>query len=115
MMVWLWGINLWIFSLSNINYAKVFDLDQNHMSYKEIWKVSNFWLMHLRSHLRHIILILVSFNDVVVLILVPLFLFMCLCVLWGLGEGRLYLCGFQYKTCALLYYLNIYKGRFVLI
>ncbi|XP_048328657.1 uncharacterized protein LOC107417067 isoform X3 [Ziziphus jujuba] len=39
LMVWLWGINLWVFSQSNISYAKVFDLDQNHLSHKEIWKV----------------------------------------------------------------------------
>ncbi|XP_048328655.1 uncharacterized protein LOC107417067 isoform X2 [Ziziphus jujuba] len=38
LMVWLWGINLWVFSQSNISYAKVFDLDQNHLSHKEIWK-----------------------------------------------------------------------------
>ncbi|KAF3443729.1 hypothetical protein FNV43_RR13419 [Rhamnella rubrinervis] len=43
MMVWLWGINLWVFSLSNINYAKIFDLDQNHLSYKEIWKCAT-WM-----------------------------------------------------------------------
>ncbi|MBA0675729.1 hypothetical protein Goari_017254, partial [Gossypium aridum] len=38
-MVWLWGINLWVFSRSNINYAKIFDLDQNHLTHREIWKV----------------------------------------------------------------------------
>ncbi|XP_022763974.1 SPX and EXS domain-containing protein 5-like isoform X2 [Durio zibethinus] len=38
-MVWLWGINLWVFSQSNVNYAKIFDLHQNHLTHREIWKV----------------------------------------------------------------------------
>ncbi|MBA0549665.1 hypothetical protein Golob_020684, partial [Gossypium lobatum] len=41
-MVWLWGINLWVFSRSNINYAKIFDLDQNHLTHREIWKAITF-------------------------------------------------------------------------
>ncbi|XP_034204028.1 SPX and EXS domain-containing protein 1-like isoform X4 [Prunus dulcis] len=40
LMVWLWGVNLWVFSQSNVGYAKIFDLDQNHLTHKEIWKVS---------------------------------------------------------------------------
>ncbi|XP_028769538.1 SPX and EXS domain-containing protein 1-like isoform X1 [Neltuma alba] len=40
MMVWLWGVNLWVFSQSNVSYAKVFDLDQNHLTHNEIWKCS---------------------------------------------------------------------------
>ncbi|XVE77048.1 hypothetical protein DITRI_Ditri13aG0030600 [Diplodiscus trichospermus] len=40
MMVWLWGVCLWVFSQSTINYAKIFDLDQNHLSHREIWKCS---------------------------------------------------------------------------
>ncbi|KAL6983239.1 hypothetical protein U1Q18_016628 [Sarracenia purpurea var. burkii] len=39
MMVWLWGVNLWVFVQANVNYAKIFDLDQNHLTHKEIWKV----------------------------------------------------------------------------
>lgn len=39
MMVWFWGVNLWVFMQSNVNYAKIFDLDQNHLSYREIWRV----------------------------------------------------------------------------
>ncbi|KAF5726435.1 SPX and EXS domain-containing protein 1-like isoform X3 [Tripterygium wilfordii] len=39
MMVWLWGINLWVFSQSTVNYAKIFDLDQNHLTHREISKV----------------------------------------------------------------------------
>ncbi|KAK5844029.1 uncharacterized protein LOC108480439 isoform X2 [Gossypium arboreum] len=42
-MVWLWGINLWVFSGSNINYAKIFDLDQNHLTHREIWKCAT-WM-----------------------------------------------------------------------
>lgn len=38
MMVWLWGINLWVFAQAGVNYAKIFDLDQNHLTYREIWK-----------------------------------------------------------------------------
>lgn len=39
LMVWLWGINLWFFAQAGVNYAKIFDLDQNHLSHREIWKV----------------------------------------------------------------------------
>ncbi|PQQ17924.1 SPX and EXS domain-containing protein 1-like isoform X2 [Prunus yedoensis var. nudiflora] len=39
MMVWFWGINLWVFAQANVNYAKIFDLDQNHLTHREIWKV----------------------------------------------------------------------------
>lgn len=40
LMVWLWGINLWVFAQGGVNYAKIFDLDQNHLTHGEIWKVS---------------------------------------------------------------------------
>lgn len=39
MMVWFWGINLWVFVQANVSYAKIFDLDQNHLTHREIWKV----------------------------------------------------------------------------
>ncbi|XVE66306.1 hypothetical protein DITRI_Ditri08aG0070400 [Diplodiscus trichospermus] len=42
-MVWLWGINLWVFSRSNVNYAKIFYLDQNHLTHREIWKCAT-WM-----------------------------------------------------------------------
>ncbi|KAI9071267.1 hypothetical protein K1719_046773 [Acacia pycnantha] len=38
LMVWLWGINLWFFAQAGVNYAKIFDFDQNHLSHREIWK-----------------------------------------------------------------------------
>ncbi|GLT62044.1 hypothetical protein SLA2020_347100 [Shorea laevis] len=40
MMVWLWGVSLWVFSQGSVNYAKIFDLDQNHLTHKDIWKCS---------------------------------------------------------------------------
>ncbi|XP_022153890.1 SPX and EXS domain-containing protein 1-like isoform X1 [Momordica charantia] len=43
MMVWLWGINLWVFSQSNVNYAKIFELDQSHLTHREIWKCAT-WM-----------------------------------------------------------------------
>lgn len=43
MMVWLWGVNLWVFLQSNVSYTKIFDLDQNHLTHNEIWKVVNFF------------------------------------------------------------------------
>ncbi|XP_038714078.1 SPX and EXS domain-containing protein 1-like isoform X2 [Tripterygium wilfordii] len=43
MMVWLWGINLWVFSQSTVNYSKIFDLDQNHLTHREIWKCAT-WM-----------------------------------------------------------------------
>ncbi|XP_010246611.1 PREDICTED: SPX and EXS domain-containing protein 1-like isoform X3 [Nelumbo nucifera] len=38
MMVWLWGVNLWVFAQSGVSYMKIFDLDQNHLTHREIWK-----------------------------------------------------------------------------
>ncbi|KAL6511735.1 hypothetical protein OROGR_021332 [Orobanche gracilis] len=38
MMVWLWGVNLWVFAQANVGYTKIFDLDQSHLSHREIWK-----------------------------------------------------------------------------
>ncbi|MED6172103.1 hypothetical protein PIB30_047069 [Stylosanthes scabra] len=43
MMVWLWGINLWVFLQSSISYPKIFEIDQNHLTHKEIWKCST-WM-----------------------------------------------------------------------
>ncbi|KAK7295014.1 hypothetical protein RJT34_17917 [Clitoria ternatea] len=43
MMVWLWGVNVWVFLQSNVSYPKIFDLDQNHLTHKEIWKCST-WM-----------------------------------------------------------------------
>ncbi|XP_057467333.1 uncharacterized protein LOC130756740 isoform X1 [Actinidia eriantha] len=43
MMVWLWGVNLWVFLQANVNYAKIFDLDQNHLTHREIWKCAT-WM-----------------------------------------------------------------------
>ncbi|KAG4981165.1 hypothetical protein JHK85_035123 [Glycine max] len=42
LMVWLWGINLWFFSQGGVNYAKIFDLDQNHLTHREIWKQNEY-------------------------------------------------------------------------
>ncbi|QCE12249.1 myo-inositol-1 [Vigna unguiculata] len=42
-MVWLWGVNLWVFLQSTVSYTKVFDLDQNHLTHKETWKCST-WM-----------------------------------------------------------------------
>nr|GME02062.1 SPX and EXS domain-containing protein 1-like [Ipomoea batatas] len=43
MMVWFWGVNLWVFMQSNVNYAKIFDVDQNHLSHREIWRCAT-WM-----------------------------------------------------------------------
>ncbi|KAL4340677.1 hypothetical protein GQ457_08G022910 [Hibiscus cannabinus] len=40
LMVWLWGLCLWVFSQSTVNYSKIFELDQNHLTHREIWKCS---------------------------------------------------------------------------
>ncbi|KAL9224931.1 hypothetical protein vseg_000910 [Gypsophila vaccaria] len=43
LMVWLWGINLWVFSQANVNYTKIFDLDQSSLTHREIWKCAT-WM-----------------------------------------------------------------------
>ncbi|KAL3840319.1 hypothetical protein ACJIZ3_024910 [Penstemon smallii] len=45
MMVWLWGINLWVFAQANIGYSKIFDLDQSHLTHREIWKCATWMTM----------------------------------------------------------------------
>lgn len=55
MMVWLWGVNLWVFSQGSANYTKIFDLDQNHLTHHEIWKVLKlfqWYLFHWWLHLQ---------------------------------------------------------------
>ncbi|CAA6657777.1 unnamed protein product [Spirodela intermedia] len=42
-MVWLWGVNLWVFAQSSVNYAKIFDLDHTHLTHLEIWKCAT-WM-----------------------------------------------------------------------
>lgn len=42
LMVWLWGVNLWVFAQSTVNYSKIFDLDLTHLTHREIWKVLKF-------------------------------------------------------------------------
>ncbi|KAK1266041.1 hypothetical protein QJS04_geneDACA000147 [Acorus gramineus] len=42
MTVWLWGVNLWVFSQSSVSYPKIFDLDHTHLTHREIWKVIMF-------------------------------------------------------------------------
>ncbi|KAH0652046.1 hypothetical protein KY284_031958 [Solanum tuberosum] len=43
LMVWFWGMNLWVFAQANVNFPKIFDLDQNHLSHREIWKCAT-WM-----------------------------------------------------------------------
>lgn len=43
MMVWLWGVNLWVFAQANVNYVKIFDLDQDHLTHREVWKCAT-WM-----------------------------------------------------------------------
>nr|XP_029121721.1 SPX and EXS domain-containing protein 1 isoform X5 [Elaeis guineensis] len=43
LMVWLWGVNLWVFAQSSVNYAKVFDLDHTHLTHREIRKCAT-WM-----------------------------------------------------------------------
>jgi hypothetical protein len=43
LVVWLWGINLWVFAQSTVSYTKIFDLDQNHLTHREIWKCAT-WM-----------------------------------------------------------------------
>ncbi|KAF2539164.1 hypothetical protein F2Q70_00005690 [Brassica cretica] len=38
-MVWLWGVNLWVFSRTGVDYAAIFYLGPDHLSHKEIWKI----------------------------------------------------------------------------
>ncbi|KAG6545709.1 hypothetical protein Mapa_012894 [Marchantia paleacea] len=40
LVLWLWGINLYVFAYSRISYAKVFDLDPSHLTHRDIWKIA---------------------------------------------------------------------------
>lgn len=39
MMVWLWGLNMYGFLQARIPYGKVFDLEYDHLTNHDIWKV----------------------------------------------------------------------------
>ncbi|CAA7049562.1 unnamed protein product [Microthlaspi erraticum] len=43
MMVWLWGVNLWVFARSGVDYAAIFYLGPDHLTHKEIWKCAR-WM-----------------------------------------------------------------------
>uniref|UniRef100_A0A0C9QWA0 TSA: Wollemia nobilis Ref_Wollemi_Transcript_4388_1780 transcribed RNA sequence n=1 Tax=Wollemia nobilis TaxID=56998 RepID=A0A0C9QWA0_9CONI len=44
MMIWLWGVNIWVFSQSSVNYTRIFDFDpNNYLTHKEIWKCAS-WM-----------------------------------------------------------------------
>nr|VDD14380.1 unnamed protein product [Brassica oleracea] len=43
MMVWLWDVNLWVFSRTGVDYAAIFYLGPDHHSHKEIWKCAR-WM-----------------------------------------------------------------------
>jgi hypothetical protein len=43
LMVWLWGVNLWVFSRSGVDYAAIFYLGSDHLSHREIWKCAR-WM-----------------------------------------------------------------------
>nr|VDD32970.1 unnamed protein product [Brassica oleracea] len=43
MMVWFWGVNLWVFSRTGVDYAAIFYLGPDHLSHKEIWKCAR-WM-----------------------------------------------------------------------
>ncbi|XP_010414013.1 PREDICTED: uncharacterized protein LOC104700226 [Camelina sativa] len=43
LMVWLWGVNLWVFSRSGVDYAAIFFLGPDHLSHREIWKCAR-WM-----------------------------------------------------------------------
>ncbi|KAH8934333.1 hypothetical protein BDL97_18G077500 [Sphagnum fallax] len=43
LMVWLWGINIYVFLNARIPYAKVFELEHIHLTHHEIWKVAS-WM-----------------------------------------------------------------------
>jgi hypothetical protein len=38
-MVWLWGVNVYVFLALRIPYARVFELDSNYITHNDIWKV----------------------------------------------------------------------------
>ncbi|KAF3634380.1 putative protein BRASSINAZOLE-RESISTANT 1-like [Capsicum annuum] len=40
LVVWFWGMNLWVFSQANVDFARIFDVDRNHLTHREIWKVT---------------------------------------------------------------------------
>ncbi|XP_024397476.1 uncharacterized protein [Physcomitrium patens] len=42
-MVWLWGVNVYVFLTMRFPYARVFELDPNHVSHQEIWKIAS-WM-----------------------------------------------------------------------
>ncbi|GBG68344.1 hypothetical protein CBR_g2888 [Chara braunii] len=41
--LWLWGINLYVFANSRVSYSKIFEFDHGHLTHGDIWKIAG-WL-----------------------------------------------------------------------
>jgi hypothetical protein len=55
LMVWLWGVNVYVFLNTRIPYAKVFELEHNHLTHHEIWKIASWmtvaWITSMTAYL----------------------------------------------------------------
>ncbi|XP_057435567.1 uncharacterized protein LOC130728205 isoform X2 [Lotus japonicus] len=80
MMVWLWGVNLWVFLQSNVSYTKIFDLDQNHLTHNEIWKCST-WMTIIVPTSMTAYLYLYSHGEVKLAASQPVLLYICVSVI----------------------------------
>lgn len=79
MMVWFWGINLWVFAQSQVSYPKIFELDQNHLTHREIWKVPTF-----------IGSLLINHHELISVILYLLMLLSCFTFIFRLYTTKIY-------------------------
>ncbi|XP_010522320.1 PREDICTED: SPX and EXS domain-containing protein 5 isoform X1 [Tarenaya hassleriana] len=79
MMVWLWGVNLWVFTRSGVDYAAVFCLGSDHLTHTEIWQCAR-WMTIIILTSMTAYLHLYSHGEVSLAALQPVLLY-CLAVL----------------------------------
>lgn len=80
LMIWLWGVNLWVFAQSSVNYVKVFDLAQTHLSHREIWRSAT-WLTLIVPTSMTAYLYLYSHGEVLLAASQPVFLYAILLII----------------------------------
>ncbi|CAK9862679.1 unnamed protein product [Sphagnum jensenii] len=81
LMVWLWGVNVYVFLNTRIPYAKVFELEHNHLTHHEIWKIASWmtvaWITSMTAYLylySHGMVFHAASQPILLYILVPLVL-----------------------------------------
>ncbi|CAK9223805.1 unnamed protein product [Sphagnum troendelagicum] len=90
MMVWLWGLNMYGFLEARIPYAKVFDLEYDHLTHHDIWKIASCMTVVVLTSMTAY-LYFYSQNMILEAALQPILLYVLMSVLLWLPSNVLYM------------------------